>query len=439
MNTLIPEAPVIPEKKDSKPIVIYGGPLFDGKETLYEDGAVYISKDKVVVAGTEESVFSQIPKTVDIEVYDTLGCVIVPGLIDLHHHFSRSFALGLPLYNPNNTSASQLEHFWWKYEQCLDDDTVQLATLVSLLNSIKSGVTTVFDLHSSPLAISSIMENVASVVTRSGIQAVLAYEITEHSGDDIFIRALEENRNFIKNTGLDLQLRGMYGLQTAGQLSDRALALIAEAADNSTGFHIEFGAENNLKRLASFGLLHSKTMVSSGSPLKKDDLDILLKNGVTFVQTPVVQNNNTTLIPSGINLGIGTSGTGVGILQALNNEFRRYNNPNTDLSKLNTYIASLLQGNSEFAGQYFNGKPGIIDTGSSADIVVFDYIPATPISSKNYLQHLLWGMQQTPAKMVMTKGQFIYNNYTFLTLDEEIILDESQKAARWLSEKFAKL
>lgn len=439
MNTFIPEAPITPEKTGTKPIVVYGGPLYDGKETIYEDGAVYISNGTVVVAGTEESVFAQIPKTVDIEVYDTLGCVIVPGLIDLHHHFSRSFALGLPFYNPNNASAAQLKHFWWKYDQCLDDDTVQLATLVSLLNSIKSGITTVFDLHSSPLAISSILENIASVVTRSGIQAVLAFEISERNGDDILIRSLEENRNFIKSTSLDPQVRGMYGLRADGQFTDRTLTLVAEAGGGSSGFHIELGAENNLKQLSSFGLLHSKTLVSSKFLLNKDDLNTLQENSVTLVQTPVIQNDVTTKIPSGINLGIGTSGTGMGIFQALNNEFRRYDNPDTDLAKLNTYIASMLQGNSEFTRQYFDGMPGIINTGSSADIVVFDYIPATPISSENYIQHLLWGMQNTTAKMVMTRGQFIYNDYTFLTLDEEIILDESQKAARWLSEKFLKL
>jgi len=439
MNTLIPEPPVLPEKTEAKPIVIYGGALYDGKGTIYEDGAVFISKGEVVTAGTEESVFAQISKTVDIEVYDTLGCVIFPGLINLHHHFSRSFALGLPFYNPNNENSSQLENFWWKYDQYLDDDMVQLATLVSILNSIKTGVTTVFDLHSSPLAISNIMENIASVVTRSGIQAVLAYEISERNGDDIFIRSLEENRNFIRSSSLDSRVRGMFGIHSTGQLSDRTLTLIAEAAGDTSGFHIETRDENNLKRLASFGLLNSKSLVSGVFPLDNGDLTTLRESGATFVQVPGIQNNDTAQLFSGIKLGIGTSGTGGGILQALNIEFNRYCNPETDFSKLTEYIAPLLRGNAEFAGRYFNGKSGIIETGSIADIVVFDYIPATPITSENYLQHLLWGMQYTPVKMVMTGGQFIYNNYTFLTLDEEIILDESQKAATRLHEKFGKL
>ncbi|MDO9548452.1 MAG: amidohydrolase family protein [Candidatus Marinimicrobia bacterium] len=439
MNTIPPELPTSPEKSEARPIVIYGGPLYNGKGNIYEDGAVFISKGKVVAAGTEESVFAHIPKTVDIEVYDTLGCVIFPGLINLHHHFSRSFALGLPSYNPNNGSSAQLENFGWKYDLCLDDDMVQLATLVGILNSIKTGITTVFDLHSSPLAISKILENIESLVSRSGIQAVLSYEISERNGDDIFIRSLEENRSFIRNSSLDPGVRGMFGIQVAGQLSDRALTLIAEAAGDTSGFHIELGAENNLKRLASFSLINSKSLVSGGFPLGNDDLKTLQESGATFVQTPGFQNNQTALLQSDIRQGIGTSGAGIGVLQALNVEFNRYNSPDVDFAKLSDYIRTLMQGNVEFAGRYFNGKPGVIETDSNADVVVFDYIPATPVTGDNYLQHLLWGMQHTPAKMVMTRGRFIYNNYTFLTLDEEIILEESQKAARRLHEKFEKL
>lgn len=439
MNTLFPEAPVSPEKTEAKPIVIYGGPLYDGNGNIYEDGAVFVSKGRVVTAGTEESVFAQIPKTVDIEVYDTLGCIIFPGLINLQHHFYKSFALGLPFYNPNSRNAAQLENFWWKYDQCLDDEMVQLATLVSVLNSIKTGGTTLFDMHSSPLAISKILKSIASTVSRSGIQAALSYEISERNGEDIFIRSLEENRDFIKKATLDPTIRGMFGIQSARHLSDKAMTLIGEAADDTDGFHIELGAESSLNHLASFGLINSKSLVFSGFLLDKDDLKTLQESGATFVQTPSSQNDHTTLLQSGINQGIGTSGNGSSVLQALNFEFIRNNSSEINLAKLSDYIETLLLRNNEFAGHYFSGKPGIIEKDSNADIVVFDYIPVTPITNENYLQHLLFGMQDMPAKMVMTGGRFIYNNYTFLTLDEEIIIDESQRAVKRLHEKFEKL
>jgi len=439
MTTLFPEEPVSPEKAEAKPIAIYGGPLYDGNGNIYEDGAVFVSKGKVVSAGTEDSVFAKIPKTVDIEVYDTLGCIIFPGLINLQHHFYRSFALGLPFYNPINKTAAQLEHFWWKYNQCLDDEMVQLATFVSVLNSIKTGVTTLFDMQSSPLAISKILKNIASAVSRSGIQATLSYEISERNGEDVFIRSLEENRDFIKNVTQDSAIHGMLGIQGARGLSDKAMTLIGEAADDTAGYHIELGAKTILNRLASFGLINSKSLVSSGFPLDKDDLKTLQESGATFVQTPGSQNDHTALLQSGINQGIGTSGNGSGVLQALNFEFNRRYGPEIDFTKLSDYIKTLLQRNTEFAGRYFSGKPGIIKKGSNADIVVFNYIPVTPITNENYLQHLLFGMQDMSAKMVMTGGRFIYNNYTFLSLDEEIVIEESQKAAKRLHKKFEKL
>jgi len=103
-----------------------------------------------------------------------------------------------------------------------------------------------------------------------------------------------------------------------------------------------------------------------------------------------------------------------------------------------SFLETQLQTNSDFAGRYFTGKPGILEKGANADIVVFDYIPVTPFQTDNYLQHLLFGIQDVPAQMVMTKGRFIYNNHTFLTLDEQIIINESQKASRRLWEIFTK-
>jgi len=40
----------VEEKVKNKPIVIYGGPLFDGKGNVYKDGAIYVSEENVKFA-----------------------------------------------------------------------------------------------------------------------------------------------------------------------------------------------------------------------------------------------------------------------------------------------------------------------------------------------------------------------------------------------------
>jgi len=231
----------------------------------------------------------------------------------------------------------------------------------------------------------------------------------------------------------------MFGIRGTEQLSDRALTLISDTGGDKGGFHIELGDADILSRLVSFGLINPNTLIAGASPLSEKDLKTLQKSGATYVHTPGFQNKHASLPQSGINRGVGTSGTGFGVLQVLNSEFNRYDDPEADLNKLSEYIGTLIRGNSEFASHYFSGKPGIIEKDAAADIVVFDYVPVGSVTTSNYLQHLLFPMQSARAKMVMTGGRFIYNNYTYLTLDEDIIIEESQKAAKRLYAKFEKL
>lgn len=427
MNSKTSTAVSATKSSESKPIVIYGGPLFDGS-AVFNDGAVYIRDSLVAAAGDEEYVFSQIPKTVDIEVYDTLGCLITPGLINLRSHFYRSFATGLGFLDNSKT-------FWQKYEQCIDDEMVQLAVLTSILNAVKSGVTTIFDMHSSPPAILKILDNISSVISRSGIQAMLACIVTETYGEDIFNRSVEENRRFIETVG-EPDVRGTFGVHFIQSPSERALGVIKDVAGNS-GFQIHLNHNEHLKALLDFGLVNAKSLISSHSGFTDDDIKQIGERSANLVYTP-----ETGLPPhqltGEIKAGIGTGTHDNNLLHALRTEYDRLISAGNNQQDALAIIETLLLANTAIAQQFFPGKPGMLEKGVRADIAVFDYVPVTPINTDNYIQHLLLGMSQSRAKMVMTKGKFIYNDYTFLTLDDEIIIEESQKAARRLFNKFEK-
>ena len=444
-----------PETAVSKPVAIYGGPLFDGKGSVFEDGAAFVSKGKIVAVGSEESVFNKIPEAVDLEVYDTMGRVIFPGMINLHHHFYRTLAMGLQSFLPNTDVRKYFEQFWLKFAKCLDDEIVQLSALVGVLNSIRAGVTTIFDLHSSPVFVSGTLEKIASVIKRAEIEAVLSYEISERNGEDIFIRSVDENLDFIENHKQDACQHGMIGIRANSSLSEKSLALLSGKIDDNAGIHIHLGSEHDIHyckglnykgpvdRLRSFDIINSKSLLVGGARLGNDETDQIIKNEAVIVQTP---NSNihypadSILLPASkkLKIGIGTSGYSSNILESLRFEYNHYRQSGVENVPLLSFLETQLQTNSDFAGRYFTGKPGILEKGANADIVVFDYIPVTPFQTDNYLQHLLFGIQDVPAQMVMTKGRFIYNNHTFLTLDEQIIINESQKASCRLWEIFTK-
>ncbi len=438
MNDHYPTAPEsTPRQTEAKPIVIYGGPLYDGNGTVYKDGAVYISRGVAVAVGEEETVFGQIPKSVDMEVYDTLGCVIFPGLINLHHHLYRSFAIGLPAFASAVNSSNESNGFWEKYAQCLDDEIVQLAVLAGILNSIKAGITTIFDLHSSPVVINKILTNIASVISRAEIRAVLSLEISNRNGEDVFNRALEENQKFLETSPENPLIRGMIGLQIDRNMPDKNLALVGNSLKNANGVHIHVASGGSIERLNRYGLLGAKTLVAGHLPDNVSESQLLKESDAVAVHSPC----SLTVDRAGHDLlnfktGIGSGGVDSSLIAAIRHEFNQHNYLKTEPSRLMLHLDNLLRTNATFAGQFFPGKPGILAKGNTADIVIFDYKPVTEINSENYLTHILFGMQNAPAKTVLTNGRFIYNDHTFLTLDEAIISDECQKASERLWKKF---
>ncbi|HCK99188.1 MAG TPA: hypothetical protein DHW42_03670 [Candidatus Marinimicrobia bacterium] len=445
-----------PESTPVKPIVVYGGPLYDGKGGVFTDGAVYISKGKILAVGDETTVFGQIPRTTDMELYDTGGKVIFPGSINLHHHFYRAFAAGLFISQADSNYQEFLKNFWWKFDKCLDDEMVQLSTLFSVLQSIRSGVTSIFDLHSSPVCVHNILENTASVISRAGIRAVLSYEVSERDGDDVFVRGMEENLNFIRKYQDDDQIQGMFGLQANSTISEKSLSLIAEKLENKAGIHIHLGSARDTEfcknlgykgpvdRLNAFNLINPKSLLVNGPPLGVEDINKIVAEQAMLVTIP------ESLFPRqfdpfslaglpGLQIGAGTGGWGSNILQALRTGYYYHRQTGSENTQLIDFLKAQLQNNSDFAGRFFKGKSGVLEKNARADIVVFDYIPITPFNTDNYMHHLLFGMQSVQAAMVMAKGQFLYNDNTFLTLDEEIIIGESKKASRRLWELFNKL
>jgi hypothetical protein len=60
-------------KSGSKSVIIYGGPLIDGRGNVFADGAVYVTRSKIAAVGDEETVFNQIHKEDNPEAFDTQG------------------------------------------------------------------------------------------------------------------------------------------------------------------------------------------------------------------------------------------------------------------------------------------------------------------------------------------------------------------------------
>ena len=84
----------------------------DEKNPFIEDGAVLIDGNIIKEVGTTAELKN---KYREAEVIDANQKVIMPGLINTHHHIYSAFARGLTLNNPPaNAFSDILKNVWWK-------------------------------------------------------------------------------------------------------------------------------------------------------------------------------------------------------------------------------------------------------------------------------------------------------------------------------------
>jgi cytosine/adenosine deaminase-related metal-dependent hydrolase len=240
-------------------ITIQGGYLIIPKEetVLVEKRVIYIKDGEV---------FYKKPFEKADRIIDATNKIIFPGLTNAHHHIYSTLSKGVPCDVPFRNFLGNLKNLWWTLDHSLNKEDMILSAAIACKDSIKHGVTTVFDHH-----ISGYTENVLSDMTEVfdayGISGTLAFEISDRNGEEFFQRSLDENIRFAKaQKGKSVQ--GMIGLHASFTLSDESLQKIADIIEDfPVHVHVAEGeidgiqcqekyGKGLIERFDSFGLVN---------------------------------------------------------------------------------------------------------------------------------------------------------------------------------------
>ena len=154
----------------------------DASNTFIENGAVAMDGSVIVQTGTTEEVRKAYP---DAEFIDAKGGVIMPAFINAHEHIYSAFARGLSIkgYNPQGF-LDILDGQWWTIDRHLTLEQTKLSAYATYIDSIKNGVTTVFDHHASFGHITGSLNAIEEAARDLGIRTCLCYEISDMDGMD---------------------------------------------------------------------------------------------------------------------------------------------------------------------------------------------------------------------------------------------------------------
>jgi putative selenium metabolism protein SsnA len=439
--------------------VLEGGVVVTGGAAprVIEDGAVAWQGDRIAAVGTREELDRAYPQARRL---DAGGGLILPGFVNLHHHFYSALARGLDPGAPMADFAEVLDRLWWRLDRALDLETVGLSAALCAADCVCWGNTTVFDHHASPSCVAGSLDAIAAAVSAAGLSAVLCYEVTDRNGAAEARAGIEENLRFLDARRGDPRIRGVFGLHASFTLRDETLAEVAERRPAGAGCHVHvaedpvdveasrqaFGA-GPVERLERFGLLDERALLAHGIHLGDADYDLVGRRGATVIHNPESNANNgvgrldtVRAASHGCRVGLGTDGMSSAVQRALRSAFLAHRGATGDPASGFAVLPDLLANNVEMARRFFK-EPllGELVPGAPADVIAVAAPPPTPLSADNYFGHLVYGASEAPVRHTVARGRVLLEDFRHRTVDPAELAARARAVSPALWRRFHEL
>lgn len=428
----------------------------DPENPFYENGAVAIEENRICKVGTCSEVKKAYPEADNI---DAKGGVIMPAFINAHEHIYSAFGRGLQIqgYNPRGF-LDILDGMWWTIDRNLTLEEIRLSAMATCIDSIKNGVTTIFDHHASFGHITDSLSQIEAAAKETGVRSCLCFEVSDRNGKEKAREAVLENEAFIKHALADDSdmIAGMMGMHAQFTISDETMEYAAAHKPDEAGYHIHVaeGIEDlhdSLKkygkrivdRLMDWGILGEKTLLGHCIYINPNEMQLIKDTHTMVVHNPESNMGNACgcpptmeLVHKGILTGLGTDGYTHDMTESLKvaNVLHKHHlcDPNAAWSEV---PKMLYEGNAKIAGRYFKKPLGILKEGAGADVIVSDYIPLTPMDGDNCNSHILFGMTGRSIVTTVGNGKVLMKDRVLTGIDEEKVMADCRQAAALLAKR----
>jgi 5-methylthioadenosine/S-adenosylhomocysteine deaminase len=381
----------------------------------------------------------------EINEYDYLinadGKIALPGFINTHTHAAmtlmRAYADDMPL-------DKWLQNKIWPFESKIKADDIYWGTALAGIEMIRTGTTAFSDMYFA-------MNQVADIVERSGLRAVLAEGLIEaNDGQQGLNNALEYALNYNHTAdGRITTMMAPHAPYTCGRDYLKQVKNVAQ--ENNLGLHIHLSESKKevkdflndyqkspVKYLADLGFFDSHVVAAHCVHLEPGDLKILKEKKVHIAHNPM---SNAKLangiapvrdyLTNDINVSLGTDGVSSNNSLDMLKEAKmasylqkiKYEDPtaiNTD------EILELLTTNGAKALSL--DRVGSLEKNYKADLLLIDiqkdsfYYP-----HHNNLANLFYAADSRSIDTVIVDGKVLMEKSELKTLDQEKIYYEAEK------------
>jgi len=411
----------------------------DPRRRVFERGSVAIDEGKISAVGEDIKAKAE-------EVIDARGKAVLPGLINAHTHLSMTLLRGVADDMP---LMEWLEKKIWPIEQNLTADDCYAGALLGCLEMIKSGTTCFADQY-------FYMEDVARAVEESGLRGVLSRGIIELDDPERRKMTIREGERLVKTChGMaNGRILTMFGPHAAYTCSPDCLTQVKELAKKyKVGIHTHISeTQDEVDRIAkrygkrpvehldSIGFLGPEVLAAHCIWLTAREFEIIHKRGVKPVHNPVSNMKTASgvapvpeMLEAGIPVALGTDGA------ASNNSLDMFNEMKFAalLSKVHKLDPTVVPAQAVLEIATINGAIalglqdgiGSLEVGKKADIVLVDMKKPHLAPLHNVISHLVYSAVGSDVDTVIVDGKVLMQEHKVLTLDEDEVLEDVQKAS----------
>ena len=399
--------------------------------------------------GITDGKISLISKTAPAEqpatIIDGTGMVAIPGLINCHTHLATSVLRG---YLDDLSRKETLEKLLQK-EAKMDSRAAKAAASLSIAEALRFGITSVSDLYYYP-------EATAQAAAEAGIKANIAlsaYRFIDENEDFDFdtdeqcrelVRVTEKWHNHdggrIKiDAGIHAEYTSNYPLWEglAAYAAEKGLGFqlhLSQSAAESESCQDRTGLEQ-AELLNCHGLFNVPATAAGCNCLSDMERKLLSKKKASAVALPLAdQKSGRAPMPildtvrSGMNVSLGTGGAvdsgSMDMFEVLRAAAGSARVAAGDSDALPAPAALMM---ATVCGARAQGRAtewGMLKVGFDADIALVDFTAPHLLPCHNVLSALVFGAKGGDVAMTMVRGNILYRNGQFPTIDLKSVVEE---------------
>ena len=416
--------------------------LMDEAGTILDNAFVAVEGDKIASVGTvrPDGPFDQ-------EV-DCHGNVLMPGLVNAHTHIPMTLLRG---YGGGCDLQTWLNQWIFPAEAKLDDRAVAAGTGLGLAEMIANGVTTIADMYMhTPTIDQTILEaGISANLSVGGVYFGAPEDFSPDTCGDCRnqIRLTEEWHN--AGDGQILVDASIHGEYTSNAPLWRWMADYAQKKNLGIHVHVsETEAEHQaslerngatpIQTLDRYGVWDNRAIAAHCVWTTPEDWVIMAQKGITCVHNPVSNlklGSGIAPIPAmgkaGVNIALGTDGVSSNNATDLFGEMKFAATIHTGVSRdpLAIRPMDVLRMATCDGAKALGRKAGKIEAGYTADLILVDFHRPNLTPCHSVADNLVYSATGRDVVMNMARGNIIYKDGTFFTLDLEKIQHEVKNYA----------